>query len=369
MGGRRSLWFALVVVVLVVAWGQPIEAQVHSNNLVGAPPAGPPVGSPGAIIDNGTIQLGVVDEGQLNEPGTVPSVCNGTTYVGLRYIPTNADGTSPGCLCEGWGVADADSGIFGGASESNAPGVANMTVESFTFDATTATSVVNVVDTFRVTHAYRPSVTPNLYECEVTIENISGSDLLDIRYTRAMDWDIEPSYFDEYVTIQGTAAATAVLYSDDDGFQNVNPLSTDRSPIVAGSIGDFVDSGPSDHGALFDFGFGPLAAGDSTSFFIYYGAAGNEADALAALGAVSAEVYSFGQVNWDGVGDPLTTCSYTGGTYGITTGEPNTFIFAFSGVGGVPIEGAAIPTTNTVGLVVFLLLITGAALFILLRRS
>jgi hypothetical protein len=34
-----------------------------------------------------------------------------------------------------------------------------------------------------------------------------------------------------------------------------------------------------------------------------------------------------------------------------------------------PSRGAAIPTTNTVGLVVFLLLITGAALFILLRRS
>jgi hypothetical protein len=359
------LWLALALVVLVVAWGQPAAAEVHPNNRVPAPPAdGPPTGAPGAILNNGTVELGVFDYGNLNEDGGTSSLC-GETTVGLRYVPTAGESTSPGCLCEGWGVAD---GVAGDSAYADrAAGIVNVTVDSFVFTATTATSVVTAGTSFRVTHDFRPSASPNLFECEVTIENISGSDLTDVRYTRQMDWDTEPTPFSEFVTIQGGAAASAVLYTDDNAFQVPDPLAA-RSPLNV--TGDFIDDGPDDHGALFDFGFGALADGESTSFFIYYGAAGNETDALAALTAVSAEVYSFGQIDWDGTGDPLDLCSTSRpGTFGAATGEPNTYIFAFSGVGGVPIEGAAIPTTNTVGLVVFLLLITGAALFILLRRS
>ena len=71
------------------------------------------------------------------------------------------------------------------------------------------------------------------------------------------------------------------------------------NPYVAltngGGIAPFTDLGPDDHGAAFDFQFEPLAAGESFTFKTYYGAAGNEADAEAALGAVGAEVYSFGK--------------------------------------------------------------------------
>lgn len=59
----------------------------------------------GAIITNGTITLGVNDEGHLNTPwtGTTPDPA-GVGYVGLRYNPTGAVSTEPGCLCEGWGL-------------------------------------------------------------------------------------------------------------------------------------------------------------------------------------------------------------------------------------------------------------------------
>ena len=79
-----------------------------------------------------------------------------------------------------------------------------------------------------------------------------------------------------------------------------------------------------DHGSLFDFGFGSLAPGATTTFSTYYGAAGNEVDALAALVDVGAEAYSLGQ--------PSTVD-------GPTLGTPNTFVFAFTGVGG----GSAFP--------------------------
>src|SRR5205085_5913022 len=95
-----------------------------------------------AIIDNGTIQLGVNDIGDLNAPGGTPSSGTGTTTVGVRYKPLNSDATAPGCACEGWGVADAGSGVSGWANQS--AGTSNVTPLSFTSTASTAVSVVRI---------------------------------------------------------------------------------------------------------------------------------------------------------------------------------------------------------------------------------
>jgi hypothetical protein len=353
---------AVLMGIALVFGAAPISAQVHPYNAAPTFDPDAPM-SPGAIISNGTIMLGVVDQGQLNEGGGTASIC-GTTGVGMRYEPNNSECTAPGCWCEGWGVADGVTGVFGQANV--AAGNINVTDESFVATATTATSVVTVGGDFRVTHDYFPSATPYLYECEVTIENISGVDMADLRYTRAMDWDTEPTPFAEYVTIQGTALATNVLYAHDDGFEPTNPLAA-RSPIIA--EGDFIDSGPADHGALFDFGFGALAAGESHTFSTFYGAAPSEIDALNALATVNAEVYSFGQIDWDGTGDPLAGCnSAPSGTFGASSGTPHTFIFGFAGVGGVVVGGAAVPATSNTGIVVLVLLITVTAVFIIRRR-
>ena len=303
----------LAVLILAVA----IFAAGGASRQAGAHPAS-------AIIDNGTVQLGIWDEGHLNVPGGTPSSGEGTTDVGVRYVPSNTEATAPGCLCEGWGAADATSAATGWANEDfGAP--FNLTVESFTFDADSATSVVTVGSTLRVTHDYQPSpLTPNLYQVTVTIENISGADV-DLRYRRVMDWDVEPTAFSEFVTID-PGTATELLFDSNDGFASPDPL---NGPSDLGSTGAFTDVGPDDHGALFDFGFGTVAPGATKQFRTYYGAAANETEALAALAAVGAEVFSLGQ--------PDTAD-------GPTLGTPNTFIFAFSGVGGAPVFATPTPT-------------------------
>ena len=73
--------------------------------------------APGVCIDNGTIRLGINPQGHLNVQGGDPSL-GGVSAVGLRYVPTNAEATAPGCLCEGWGAADATTGTTGYANES-----------------------------------------------------------------------------------------------------------------------------------------------------------------------------------------------------------------------------------------------------------
>lgn len=289
-----------------------------------------------AVISNGTVSLGVAAQGHLNYQG-----------VGVQYVPTGFDGTSPGCLCEGWG-AGVEGGTSGWASFDNG-GVNNVTVQSFTSTPTTATSVVRVGSELEVTHAYSPSATPNLYQVVVTITNITDGTLgagdRPIRYQRSMDWDIGPTEFNEFVTIQGAVGAANVIGDNNNGF-DVPDIALD--PITNGCpqlTGNFTRAGPCDHGANFLFGFNSLAAGSSRVFTIFYGAAANRANALAALGTVGAEIYSLGECNPAGSPDCLAD------------GTPNTFAFGFAGVGGTPLPPpSVVPEPGT-------LLLTGSGLF------
>jgi hypothetical protein len=287
-----------VALLIVVAMLSPLAM----------PSASAAAGDTGAVITNGTVSLGVFDAGNLNFGG-----------VGLLFNATGNDSTYPGCTCEGWGVGDATSGNSGFANDAEA--YQNVTIENFTSTASTATSVVIVDDgsannLFRVTHAYTPSVeTPNLYQVDVSIENISGAPV-DLRYRRYMDWDIEPTAFNEFVTIGGTAGASDVQSA------NVTFAGDTADPLVAagGTSGDVVDSGPADLAASFTFDFGALAAGATKTFTTFYGGAATQTAANNALALVGAEVYSYGQTSTDPTG-----------------GTPNTFIFAFEGVGGAPV--------------------------------
>jgi hypothetical protein len=281
-----------------------------------------------AIISNGTVSLGVDRFGQLNDG------------IGVEYIPTGNDGTISGCPCEGWGVADSVSGVNGWANNNFGGNSASTSLLSYVEDGTNALSKVLISDltlgtgVFEVTHDYKPSdKTDNLYEVLVTVKNVTGVDR-NFTYRRVMDWDIEPTAFSELVTIKGTSTTSLLKFSNNGGFSNPNPL-IDADPTTGGLNSDLVtnidfeDVGPVDHGTLFDFDFGILKAGESRSFNIYYGAAGNEEDALSAIGSEEIELYSLGQTSDGGV-----------------TGEPNTFIFGFKGVGGRPVVVDPNPKTT-----------------------
>jgi hypothetical protein len=281
-----------------------------------------------AVVSNGTVSLGVFPEGHLNYQN-----------IGVTFVPTGNDGTSPGCLCEGWG-AGVNGGTVGWASEDNG-GISNVTVVSFAATATNATSVVRIGGELEVTHVYSPTSVPNLYRVEVTITNISGATLgagdRPIRYQRSMDWDIGPTEFDEFVTIAGAEGAANVIGTNNNGF-DIPDITLD--PISNGCpafTGNFTRAGSCDHGANFLFGFPALDAGSSRTFTIFYGAAPDRAAALAALGTVGAEIYSFGECNPEGD----ETC--------LADGTPNTFIFGFAGVGGTPLpDPSVVPEPSTV---------------------
>jgi hypothetical protein len=288
------------------------------------------------INSAGTLALGVNDLGQLNT--ATGSVATNSTRTGIAYnfgtaaAPDFKDATSPGCFCEGWGVSA--SGVSGYANE--AASTAGLTLTSFTSTASTATSTVSLSALAGVTveqKYFESTAAPAaLFQNRVTITNGTGATITDVRYVRVMDWDVPPTEFDEFVTIKGTATTTALEKSHLNGFYGSNPLDFggDGGSGYGGVDVDVVDAGPTDHGAYFRFNFGSLAAGESYTFDIFYGATGDEASALAAIGAAELELYSLGQ---------------SSGAGSATSGRPATFIFGFKGVGGIILEPVSAPGT------------------------
>ncbi len=302
----------------------------------------------GAVITAGTVKLGVDREGALNveagQPSSMIDPSNGlsNTVVGLRYAPLNLAAIEQGCGCEGWGVADDISKEFGGRNTAfdADPDYVNQTripvVESFKSTPHSAVSQVRVGNRFRVTHDYHPGSSPNIVEATVTIENISSA-TVDLLYRRTIDWDIEPTPFNELVTIVRGTSPRIYRYSTNP-FNPASPFSFSAiNPINHQTLDtnrDVFYKGPADLGALFDFRFGALAPGATRVFYIYYGAAASETAMISALAGSGVEAYSIARAS--------------------QATAPTTFGFGFRGIEGVafPAGGAPVvaPTvTGTIG--------------------
>jgi PEP-CTERM motif len=326
-----------------------------------------------STVGTDTVYLGVRDLGHLNQQGG-PAVnggdpgpgATGIAYSGIPTADTVRDATSPGCLCEGWGVSATATGsaITASGFANVSSGTGGLTFGSFDTDdpggvsaspphGTFATSTVSITGFaalgggVTVSQAYTVAVPGRLFQDAVTITNNTGEALTDVRYVRVMDWDVPFTEFSDIVSIVGTGTTTLLEFSNDQGFATADPhpLAGDPSEIVSGTTNvDFLDSGPEDHGAYFRFNFGSLLAGESATFSVFYGAAPTEALMLAALGAVDIELYSLGQSSPPS-GDPAL-------------GTPITYAFGFAGVGGEPIlpdgpDGPSVPNPGSLLLLGF----------------
>jgi hypothetical protein len=304
----------------------------------------------GAIIYNSTtaserkIALGVNPEGHLNtrygnivrNAGATGIAYNFPSSFRDRYgrykYPGWYDATSPGCLCEGWGAGGYDryNRQFHGRADVSVGGIYNLTVKNFISDSTSIESVTWINDVsgnpaLEVKHVYSPSrnATDYLFEAKVTITNISGTTVKDVRYNRSMDWDIPPTEFNERVTIVGVEASARsstkpkVIYAGRNGFMLPNPFNSYYnywSPYNR----DLNRYGPADHGFTSTFQFGDLKCGESANFIIYYGAAQTPEKMRSAFADEGVPLYSLGENN---------------GSYYVS-GTTTTYGFGFKGVSG-----------------------------------
>ena len=279
-----------------------------------------------------TLALGVNDAGNLNIFDSSFSTTNGnggaTGLARLFADGTWRDATSPGCLCEGWGVAASSlaGGRFAGWAN-EALGSGGLTGGLFGSTTTTATSQIDLAALpIRVSHAYGPSLAPNAFQGNVSIVNTGTDKVTDVVYRRVMDWDVPPTQFYEFVSHFGVeenleSAGGNVRFASDNGFAVSDPRSY-AGQILGGTINsNFFQKGPADHGSVFDFAFGDLDPGQSRTFNIFYGAGATLSEAQSTIAILEPDVWSFGQ-------------SIDYGSYTPNDNSP-TFLFAFGGVGGV----------------------------------
>lgn len=227
-------------------------------------------------IANGDLSMGLFDNGGLGSGG-----------VGLA-LSGAGDAITPGCLCEGWGVAANGNGnkyVYGGSST----GFTSATLSDVT--ASSAKSVVTTNDGLTITHTYTPVAGETLFKIDVVIKNESGAARTDVRYARTLDWDVTPGYFgDNYtsVYVPGVAPEGKVMHTSTNPFAVPDPMvprAQDANTNVSGAVGDL--------GSFFIFSFGDLADGDELSFTTFIGAYTTESALLAAFASVGVEAYSF----------------------------------------------------------------------------
>ena len=295
----------------------------------------------GGIIYNSTteadvkIALGVNPQGHLGY--SAGNIANNASVTGIAYkfqigdISTHGDNdpltstqwydaTSPGCQCEGWSAGGTDSRgrTFHGDASIDNGGIENIEVKSFVVDETSMESVVWIKDTsgnyvLEVKHVYSPApiATDRLFEVLVTMTNISGSTIQNVRYNRTMDWDIPPTEFSEIVTIVGvddskaSASKPRVHRSGNNGFRDPDVHSgwswhwggSAYTRSGAPMTSDMNRYGPHDHGFTVTFEFDELLCGEAHSFKTYYGAAGTRELMIDAFDDESVPLYSLGEHN------------------------------------------------------------------------
>lgn len=322
-----------------------VAASLGLLALVGA---GPAFANGLIVSSNGNVQIGINDNGSLDANTTAGTVGIGYNFTGQGSRTGFQDALTPGCLCEAWGVSynGATGGQIGDVTGNqnittlaSSNGTSNNSINPSVTATFTSNTVMSGLGVTQVFSLGTQTATGALFKDTVTLTNNTGATINNLRYARAMDWDVPPTEFNEFVTFKGTGSTPSLVRSTDDGFANANPLTAaTNAGIIAASINADGTFGPADHGGLFVFDFGSLTNGSSFTFNIFYGAGANKADALALLSNISPELYNIGE-STTAAGGPADSLP--------------SFVFAFNGVGGtvvVPPSDGKVPEPLTLAL-------------------
>lgn len=252
----------------------------------------------GARLSNGTVDVGVHSLGTL-----------GYEWVGIE--PAGSQGLHLDVEDDSWGVSDGAvaGGVFGRAyHEPDVDG--DMRLRSFTYDATSSTSVTET-GSLTVTHRVRAVPgTDGMYAIDVTVARESGESSLDrVRYRRTLEWDGAWNWRYGSTWFRAPDGDDSRVTTLTDGKSTPDPTLLANGSPVWYSPSDAVSY---QAGRTIDLDLGVVPAGGSRSFTLFYGLQQDAAAAAGAALAVGSDVYSVTE-QWNAPGEPVAVFGYRAG--------------------------------------------------------
>lgn len=260
----------------------------------------PPLPLPpnGAVLTTGTVKLGVSQMGNLITAGL-----DGLP-VGLRSA-NGADGLVGGGGA-GWGISGG-----GSTGWAHSGGASNVRVVSFSSSFSSATAVVEVGDTFRITHNFK-SVNNDFFEDKVTVRLIGAAATTGIsgwKWRQTHDWMMPLGPEKVMFGNERTSFLPSIRFGDSAN-ASADPTSD------AGGYEPYANTGVAgDYGAVFDIEQGALCGGCSRVMWFYFGASTSVATRSIPYGASSK--YNIAFSNTDGTPVNFTSTACLGQQVGI----------------------------------------------------
>ena len=265
-----------------------------------------------ALVQDGSVAMGVQALGNLGIPNGLPSINNGNSFTSVYDLTSHFDAMDFDVEGEGWGLSYdsgalsmwASSGIVAGPSSVPPP-----VLNSFSTNTVCATSIADAGD-IQVSQTYCPYPGhPAVYADHIDLRNVGVSPHAHVLFRRTMSWGVglrppcrNPS--DEgTMTIETLPAGSptppsVVRVAVVDQAASADPT----TPIVAVPGGEGPPLGPSfyqlsggDPGIVWQFDFGDVAPATHVAFTLYYGSGPTEASVMADLASVGAQIYALSQ--------------------------------------------------------------------------
>ena len=215
-----------------------------------------------AVAGQASAQATITDAGGTVAVGlsSYGALYNGNDGTGFRRTADGFDPIQPGTPRDSWGLSAGGSSAW---SDPQFFGDSGITSGGLVAGANSA--VATAVTDFGFTVLQNYSFVDGILRIDTSVTNNTADAVSDVLFQRNVDWDIDPTAFDEKI-FGPSGSSSLVIEGSNYGFENPDAA----QPYSFGCLAD-CNAGPGDLGAGIRINLGSLMGGATRKFTYFYG--------------------------------------------------------------------------------------------------